>query len=395
MDSDELKFLAGKVADGTASEQELLLYNTYLDQLETQRTNDALSAVEKERLKRKLKNRIDAHINTIKIDADSLARSKRRSSLKLIRLVAAVTLVLSSFAVLYWYMGRNQEKETVVNQSLLTTIKPGGNKAMLTLADGSQIALEAADNGTIALQGKTKIIKTKDGQLLYEKSSEHSVTSTPTVNTVSTPRGGQYQLMLPDGSYVWLNAASSITYSTDFSHENRIVFVSGEAYFEIAPDKKRPFIVNTAKQSVEVLGTHFNIAAYPDDERCQTTLLTGSVRVNNNSTTARQNKQVVILKPGEQSTVTSDGIVVRTVDLEEIIAWKEGFFRFRGNLEDIMAQIGRWYDVTIDYDKKIAQPLAFGGKISRDRSIEEVLKMIEETGHVRFKIEGRRVMVQY
>ncbi|QNL49583.1 FecR domain-containing protein [Olivibacter sp. SDN3] len=394
MDSKELKFLAGKVADGTATEKELIAYNAYLDQLEKQGTDDPLNAIEKERLKENLKNRIDAHINNIDIEKTPLPIIKGNNPVAR-KLVAAVILIVLSLSTYYWYIERTQEKEAVVNQALLVDIKPGGNKAMLTLADGSQIVLDDTDDGTVAEQGATRVIKTADGKLLYEKSTEKQGEGQASgLNIVETPRGGQYQMVLPDGSKVWLNAASSITFPTDFSTTaNRTVSIRGEVYFEVATDKKRPFIVNTATQFVEVLGTHFNVAAYSDNHT-HTTLLKGAVRVNTTGTIGGQHQQEVVLRPGEQSTVMNERIAVRSVDLDEVLAWKDGYFKFKGNLEDIMSQIARWYDVTIDYDKKTTKPLAFGGKISRNRSIEDVLKMIEETGQVRFKIVGRRVMVQ-
>jgi ferric-dicitrate binding protein FerR (iron transport regulator) len=207
-------------------------------------------------------------------------------------------------------------------------------------------------------------------------------------NTISTPKGGQYQVTLSDGSKVWLNAASSLRFPATFSGKERKVELTGEGYFEVAHNKKMPFHVTVNDLDVEVLGTHFNINAYADESAIKTTLLEGSVKVVKGNETK-------IIEPGEQASVTTseDEINVKQqVDLEQVVAWKNGIFQFeRADIESVMRQISRWYDIDVDYHGRVSEH--FGGTISRDVNISDVLKMLEMTGGVNFKIDGKKVIV--
>lgn len=270
---------------------------------------------------------------------------------------------------------------------------PGTNKAILTLADGKQIVLDEAKNGNLADQGNTKVIKL-NGQIAYNEFAmavPNGKNAAVAYNTVTTPRGGQYQLILADGSRVWLNAESSLRFPTSFQGKERRVELAGEGYFEIAKDATKPFIVkiNTTseeKDEVEVLGTHFNIMAYNDEGIVKTTLLEGSVKIN-------RNNKIAMLKPGQQAKLQNQSIkVVEDVDTDEAIAWKNGYFQFTSaNLQQVMRQIARWYDVDISYEGKIPER-KFGGKISRDNNASEVLKVLE-LSKVKFRIENRKIIV--
>lgn len=262
---------------------------------------------------------------------------------------------------------------------------PGGDRAVLILADGSSIVLDSAGNGMLAQQGTTKIIKKEDGQLLYNSSG--TATDAVAYNLLQTPRGGQYKITLPDGSKVWLNAASSLKYPVVFGGKERKVEITGEAYFEIAKDALRPFKVQLNQMEVEVLGTHFNINSYTDEETVRTTLLEGRVKV----TTASENK---FLQPGQQAQLKPSGSmkIVNDVNLEETVAWKDGNFQFENSdIKSVMRQLARWYDVEVSYQGNISKH--FIGGISRNVKLSQVLSMLQQTGEVRFIIEGKKIIV--
>lgn len=267
---------------------------------------------------------------------------------------------------------------------------PGGNVALLTLSDGSTIALDSVGNGVIAQQGNTKIDKLGNGQLAYNRADSRQAAAAPLHNTLTTPRGGQYRLILPDGTAVWLNAASSITYPTAFTGDERSVQITGEAYFEVQKDKTRPFRVkfNAGADSgiVEVLGTDFNINAYTDEDAVRTTLLEGSVRVVGRETT--------LLHPGQQSQLDSKGHtkLIPDADVEDVIAWKNGRFHFENaDIQTVMRQIARWYNVEVVFEGKITTA-KFEGDISRSSQLTEVFKILE-LSKVHFKIDDKKVTV--
>lgn len=270
-------------------------------------------------------------------------------------------------------------------------IKPGGNKAILKLADGSEISLTDAGRGTLADRSGIRITKTTDGSVMYQVvSGTEKSEKQPRYNTISTPRGGQYQIELPDGTKVWLNAASSLKFPQSFAHmKTRAVELSGEAYFEVFKNKRQPFQVLTGtaeggrSQLIEVLGTHFNVNAYADEASTKTTLLEGLVRVNHG----------IELRPGEQSVLNQGDVRVVQVDTEEAVAWKNGYFIFTNeDIYSIMRKISRWYDVEVVYEGKITDN-TFNGPVSRSSKVSEVLDILELTKTVHFKIEGRRITV--
>jgi ferric-dicitrate binding protein FerR (iron transport regulator) len=267
---------------------------------------------------------------------------------------------------------------------------PGGNKAILTLANGRQITLTGARNGTLAVQGAVAINKTADGRIIYNSSNEATSghAAATTYNTMTTPRGGQYQVVLPDGSKVLLNAASSLTYPTTFNGNERKVELTGEAYFEVAHNASKPFKVSSNGQTVEVLGTHFNINAYKDEPAIKTTLLEGKVKV-----TANTLNKVHFLEPGQQSVFNAQTFAVNQVETEGVVAWTNGQFVFEDdNIQYIMRTVSRWYDVDVTYNGTAPDDI-FGGSVSRFNNISEVLKTLQLTGKVHFEIEGRKIIV--
>ncbi len=317
----------------------------------------------------------------------------------LIYKVAAVFIVLIAVAsvVLLNIAPKNNIVGSGYKTSLKYDIAPGGNKATLTLADGKIIVLDNIDSGMVSLEGKTAIVK-KEGKLIYkpivinQNRISNLLTKKPSLpvsyNTINTPKGGQQMIVLPDGSKVWLNSASSMKFPTLFNDSVRKVEINGEGYFEIQPNKEVPFIVSSKKLNIRVLGTHFNINAYEDEAEEKVALLEGSVQLSTPSTELNQ-----IIEPGQQASLDGSGkLSISEVDVENIIAWKQGKFMFESmDIESIMRQISRWYDIDVEFEKNIQQ--RFNGTISKDVSLITLLKALGETEEVNFKIEGRKITV--
>jgi len=354
-------------------------------------------------LKEDLKNAITENILVYK--AEKIKTGKKtvyKTVYKWSISVAAAILIIAGLGLFYYPQKSNvyQTVNHIKKDRLVTgkdkvipkvTIVPGGNKAVLTLANGKKISLTDVDNGMLAEQANVQITKIADGQLVYSiLSDQHEINNLKDqYNTIETPRGGRYRLRLPDGTNVWLNSASKLTYPSSFSgHKNRKVELSGEAYFEVAKDKTRPFLVKTIMQEVEVLGTHFNISSYEDESAVKTTLLEGSVKVRG------FNGKDKVLKPGQQSTLTINEIIVENVNKEQLVsALKNDQFIFESNdIKYVMRMISRWYNVEVEYVGDIPES-KFGGAISKFENISEVLKTLESTGRVKFRIDGRRVLV--
>ncbi len=298
---------------------------------------------------------------------------------------AAILLLL--FAGTYFWLRQTSRPALVKAASIPLSpanILPGGNKAILTLDDGSSIVLEQATDGSIAKQGVSNIIKRRDGQLIYDSKAVSGHSGDIGYNTVTTPKGGQYQVILPDGSMVWLNAASSIRFPTSFKDTGRAVTVVGEAYFEIAANKNSPFRVTANGTEVTVLGTSFNVNAYRDEADVRTTLLKGKVRVMNEQFSA-------LLAPGQQAS-TGAYNAVREADTASVVAWKNGFFDFRSaDLGMLMRQLSRWYDVDVRVNGVLPKR-DFSGQIQRDLNLGQVLDILKEM-EVHFKMEGRTLVL--
>jgi len=285
---------------------------------------------------------------------------------------AAVSLIFISIG-LYFYLktstpnsGPQLSQQT---EEKVHDFAPGSNKAILTLSDGSSITLDDAADGKIIERDGIQITKNKDGLIRYQVLANAKELRS---NTLSTPKGGQYQLILSDGTKVWLNAASSITYPTSFNEKERKVILKGEGYFEIAKNEQQPFKVITDRQEVEVLGTHFNINSYEDESDIKTTLLEGSVKVSD-----LQTKQSILLKPGEQATLRKNGkIKVGQVNAENAIAWKSGFFQFQNSdVQQAMRQLARWYDVNIEFEDRVPD-VKLWGEIHRNATAVEALEIL-------------------
>lgn len=335
----------------------------------------------------KIVAKVDADLFThIHSSTKAVTVKKQRNRLIWLRTaMAGAAALLLIFTGTYLY---NHNKDSVGNKdfSAVSTISPGKSGATLTLSNGKKILLSDAVNGKIAAEPGVNIIKSADGKLIY--SNQKSLSLPGKTNTVSTANGETYRLRLPDGSSVWLNSASSLTFCTLLNDNGkRVVQLTGEAYFEIVKDKKHPFIVKTGKQNVEVLGTHFNINSYNDEPAIVTTLLEGSVKV-------KAGQFVYMLKPGEQALNTGKSIAVRKADVENIIDWKDGDFFLDGvAFKTAMRKISRWYDVEVVYDSSVSDNIRSGGWISRKNPLLTVLKSIESSGQVHFKIEGRKIYV--
>lgn len=301
--------------------------------------------------------------------------------------------IAASFALLIVSVGYffiNQKQSKIASSIYAFDIAPGREGATLTLSNGKQIKLSEAGKGEIAKEAGISIRKMANGQVDYNISSLNEGALRPSTNTLTTAKGETYRIHLPDGTLVTLNAASSLTYSSSLNDQReRKVILSGEAYFEVFKNKKRPFIVKTSRQEVEVVGTHFNVSAYNDDQTIKTTLLEGIVKV-------RTNKSNQLLKPGQESELTRSGLLkIEEVDTDEAVAWKDGYFMFNNeDLESIMLKLSRWYNVDIEFQNEDIKTETFGGTMNRFANISAALKILEMTGKVHFNIEGRRIKIR-
>lgn len=315
--------------------------------------------------------------------------NKISSSPKYIRFAkyaAAVLLLLTTGLIGYWNINREKTLKVTANKQLFKEdVAPGSDKATLTLGDGSVVNLDDLKDGDLKTDNGIVISK-KGGQVVYQVLEMSGAAMV--YNTISTPTGGQFQIILPDGSHVWLNAASSIRFPTSFKGNKRQVELKGEAYFEIAKNKHKPFNVVADDMQIEVLGTHFNVMAYGDEETVNTTLVEGLVRVvqNNNSK---------MLMPGQEAVYnkSNGSMKIRVVDLDQAIAWKKGLFLFNNtNLSAIMRQLSRWYNIKAKYNGELPAD-GYTGLISRNSNLSSVLNMLEMAGGVQFEIEDKNVKV--
>jgi transmembrane sensor len=268
-------------------------------------------------------------------------------------------------------------------------IVPGSHQAVLVLVDGTRISLTEAANGNIASQEDIEITKSGDGQLIYTLASNRKGTAPASgYNTIETPKGGQYQVVLPDGSKIWLNAYSSLRLPLNFSEgAERRVELKGEAYFEVSHQPTRPFTVVSGQHAVQVLGTHFNVKAYADEPDIKTSLLEGKVHVTAGT-------HSVTLAPGQQSRLVEENITVAEIDTREAVAWKEGYFRFDDErLEDIMRSVARWYDVDVVFENDALKEETFGAVTTRFTRISTLLEIMEQTGDAQFRVEGKTIYI--
>lgn len=401
MDKEQIKLLIPKYLAGDCNAQESALieswYNQYQEDQEME-LNDALIIRSTDRIHHRL---------------NILLKPKAKKLFSPLTVAASVLLALSICA--YLFVGQLKTDRT--KEEHTAKIIPGRHGATLTLANGREIKLSDAMNGELAKESGLTISKAANGQLIYEISKQDTEKQNATrqgaakrdaaktasetggaYNTLATSKGEIFQLLLPDGSKVWLNAASKLSYSVSLATDKkRVVKLNGEAYFEVFKDKKHPFVVNTGRQELEVLGTHFNINSYADEQFTRTTLIEGLVKVrrlNSGVRLSANGENEALLRPGQQSSVSTTGINVQSVDIEDAIAWKNGRFLFNDEpLESIMRKISRWYDVEVVYNSQNIKSEKFYGVINRFSSIDEVLKMMKLTKKVTFKIEGKRITV--
>lgn len=302
------------------------------------------------------------------------------------RMLAAASILLMVAGGWFFFRHKTPQSTTIASKpSPAKKVVPGSNKATLTLADGSEIQLDDSNKGNIAVQGGIKVIKMANGVLAYNGKNTNSGNM---YNTIRTPRGGQYEVVLPDGTRAWLNSASSLRFPTAFTSAKREVTLTGQGYFEVAKDKEHPFIVHTPRTDINVLGTSFDIMAYEDEPETNTTLIEGAVAVNHEGAEQR-------LKPGEQAhlDLKTRSMSVRNPDVDEVIAWKNGKFQFgRSDIKAIMRQIARWYDVEIEYKGDLSG-LRLSGVLSRKGDIAELLDALQETGDVHFTSENNKIIV--
>jgi ferric-dicitrate binding protein FerR (iron transport regulator) len=363
----------------TAEEQALLDRWYFHESYNQEVANEPEDVLEEERL---IWNRIWK-----KIPEDNNARYFK----KWYPIAAAVILICLSTGAYFLFKKPVVNNLTTKNESLKNDIAPGGNKAVLTLANGTRVILDDTKNGNVSQNASIKVNKTGNGILVYhftKSVSGKNATASSEINTITTPRGGQYQIELEDGTKIWLNAASSIKFPQVFTDDTRQVELSGEAYFEVTKNKAKPFVVKANGTQVQVFGTHFNVNAYTDNSIIATTLLEGSVSMTYAGAT-------VILKPGQQGVTSKTGLPIKAgfVDTEEIMAWKNGLFVFHDqSIANIMKQVSRWYDVDIEYQDGV-QNREFGGTISKYKNITELLNNLQLTQTIHYKLEGRRVII--
>lgn len=384
---DNIYHLIEKYLDGTitpAEEEQLMAW--YQDHNQADIEWPAESADEEEQVRLRMLMRLNQQINP------PVAKPNTTRRLWYYLSAAASVLIILGLAAYFYSPQLHQPGPQPSTAQALKDIGPGGNKAILTLANGDKVVLEDARNGIISQQGNAAVNKTDSGSLFYNDVSSNAAANI-VYNTLNTPYGGQYQITLQDGTKVWLNAGSSLRFPTSFPGNERNVTLTGEAYFEVAKDKARPFFVtvnagSAAPMNVRVLGTHFNINAYPDEQHNIVTLLEGSVKVDCGEANA-------MLAPGNAAILnkTSGKFNIKDGDTEAATAWKNGYFLFDNEkVESIMRQISRWYDVEISYQGDVSGK-AIGGSLSRSKNVSEVLNMLELTGTVHFKTEGRRITV--
>jgi ferric-dicitrate binding protein FerR (iron transport regulator) len=325
--------------------------------------------------------------STIVIEMPLAKNNKRKLIIR--RVAAACIIALVGIAVFFISKQSGKSPATEIVQTH-DVAPPKETRAVITLADGSKVYLDSVNNGTIAQQDNVNVVRSENGAISYNLSAngQQLTANSPTYNTLTNPRGSKViDMQLSDGSHVWLNAGSSVTYPVAFAGNERKVQITGEAYFEVAHDAGKPFIVTKGETSVTVLGTHFNVNAYDDEDALRITLLQGSVKVSKGSSNA-------LLKPGQQAQVAGDIKTIVGVDTERVIAWKNGLFSFdNASLPTVMRQIARWYDVDVSYAGKIPEG-KLKGKIPKDLTLSQLLNGLT-SNRVHFKIDGNKKITIY
>jgi len=335
-------------------------------------------------LDKRLQSRLENIHTQIGASTTTASRS-RTTSFTFLRWAAAAMIVMLAGGTYFYLQYKDKELPVPAGVTAHQDVAPGGNRAMLTLANGTTVMLDSAQNGIVAQQGATHVVKLANGQIAYNVTG--AAIASMEFNTMVTPRGGQYQVTLPDGTRVWLNAASSLKYPVCFKGAERSVELTGEAYFEVAADVQHPFKVLTNNMEIQVLGTHFNVMAYTDEKNINTTLLEGAVKIVQG--TAGQ-----VLHPGQQAVLDKQTTMIqlKNADIQQVVAWKNGYFQFDGaDLPALLRQIARWYDLDIIYEGTVTEH-EFVGRISRNSHLSSVLKALQ-LSDIHFRIDGKKLIV--
>lgn len=375
-DNEDLLKLFDRISNGEASDEDITEYNRWCHAFQAKGL--AVPDIEEvtAEMLQKIKRQIHYH--------------SKAYTLRLWAKIAAAACIVLVLAIGGYYIIKRPQPGQVAQSQLKGDVAPGGNKAVLTLANGKTIILDNAHAGRLARQGSSKVTKVNNGLIAYKAgTSISSVTEPVQYNTLTVPRGGQYQLILPDGTKVWLNAASSIRYPTAFTGQERRVTITGEVYMEVARDAKHPFMVTTRHSDITVLGTSFNVMAYDNEPVVNTTLLEGSVKVS-----VFGDNQPAILKPGEQASVGNTGgnINVKKVNAEDAAAWIHGLLSLNDcTVQEFMDKLSRWYDVDVEYAGKVPSK-EFGGMINRNANLSDVLSALDAAG-IHTRMEGKKIIV--
>ena len=380
MDIHQAEELLQKYEEGdcTSSENELIdsWYRQLIETGECQLGDHEKELIEK-MLEVRIMKRINENPKKIKSSVSILQRYSWWAA-------ASIILVLGAFS--YFYFNKTTKQTEIVNDLSADIKVSQSNRAMITLANGQKIFLDSVDNGVLVVLGNVKLVKLANGEIAYQPNKDE-VSGRMEYNILSNPRGSKIiNITLSDGSKVWLNAGSALTYPVAFNGNDRKVSINGEGYFEVEHDASKPFIVKHGSMKIQVLGTHFNVNAFEDDgQNLTVTLLEGSVKINNGQASG-------LLKPGQQAKVDEGIEILNSVDLDAAIAWKNGYFQFdHASLQNVLKQVSRCYDVNVVY-KGNNRPREFVGEIQRDLSLSEVLKILERN-KVHFRIEGRELIV--
>lgn len=388
METPDAKEILTRYLDGKCTEQEIAL-------LESWHLDYDLDAVENIDFDEQVKDLDRVWVRLQAVPEPVVKRTKLWPG----RAVAAAVALISGLGLFFYQQKVSAEKE---QYKLAVALHPGKNDAVLTLSNGQQVVLNETPAGEIARQSGISITKATDGTIVYNSNISPEMRKAPAgelqYNTITTPRGGKYQLNLPDGTKVWLNAASELKYPVIFAVNERSVELKGEAYFEVSKNKNSPFHVKTISQDLEVLGTHFNVNAFADERETKTTLLEGSVKIVPLNLNRSSNIPAsILLKPGQQVVLDEDELKVAKADVSEVMSWKNGMFQFNDTeLSSIMRQASRWYDVDVVYEGEIPE-IRFSGEVSRNVNAATFLDMFKYLD-IKFNIESlggnrRRIVV--